>query len=85
MSRFRERRNELGKEMATLREFDGRDGLIKVARDILEPWGVTVSDDRVSVVPYAFNDRTGWDEHIVYIKDYGVLGYTDGPVHEARS
>lgn len=41
-----------------------------------------VHPDEVSVEPYAWDGRIGWDTHIVALKrpGWGVIGFTDGPV-----
>jgi hypothetical protein len=38
-------------------------------------------EDHLGVTPGMGRDsRNGWNTHIVTIKDWGVYGYTDGPV-----
>lgn len=41
-----------------------------------------VSADTVHVEPYGYDDRCGWDVHLVTIDGYGVYGMTDGPLFE---
>ncbi len=80
MARFRERLNSATAEISTIREFSGGSELLAIVREILAPWGVPVKDASLSATPHNPNDRLGWNQHIVHIKGYGVIGYTDGPI-----
>lgn len=44
-------------------------------RDFLRPDLIT--DATVTVTPYGFDDRCGWDTHLVSIKGWGPCGMTD--------
>lgn len=60
-----------------------RDELLVHLRALLEPWPAApvVNEETVSVVPYYGRDpRNGWaDTHLVVLKNYGVMGFTDSP------
>lgn len=34
----------------------------------------------VTVEPYTYDERIGWDTHVVLVEGHGVFGFTDGPV-----
>lgn len=34
---------------------------------------------RVEVKPYGYDERNGWDTHVVMVHGYGVFAFTDGP------
>jgi len=78
--KFREHRGSYAHSMATIIEFENRDGLIAICRNILEPLHVEINSDLLQVLPYTHDDRNGWDTHIVRLAGYGVLGFTDGAV-----
>lgn len=41
-----------------------------------------ISPEDVTIEPYGYDKRNGWDTYIVSVKGLGVFGFTDGPVHE---
>lgn len=41
-----------------------------------------LTEDQISVEPYKHDSRNGWYTHIVTLKDWGVYGFTDGPLRE---
>lgn len=41
-----------------------------------------LTEDQIIVAPYVYDSRNGWNTHSVVIKDWGVYGFTDGPVRE---
>lgn len=34
----------------------------------------------ITIEPYGFDARIGWDTHLVSVPGYGVLGFTNGPL-----
>ena len=83
--KFRQHRGGLAESMETVVEIKNRDELVGYLRGILWQWPTAppVSDETIEVRPYADgggDDRIGWKKvYIVTLKDYGVLGWTDGP------
>jgi hypothetical protein len=80
--KFREHRGGLNESMETLVEVPDRAALLEHLRTVAARWPMApeITDETVSVNPYyGLDDRTGWDTHIVVIKDYGPMGFTDGP------
>lgn len=80
MVQFREHRGALADSLATARPIKDRAALIEDVRAALAPFGLLATDAAVTVRPYCFDERTGWDTHIVSLDGYGVLGFTDGPL-----
>jgi hypothetical protein len=70
--------------MAPLVELADRAALLAHCRRLLSPplspMLFQFSDEKLEVTPYVDDPRTGWDTHLVIIKGFGPLGYTDGPV-----
>lgn len=59
--------------METVVEFDGLFRLVELINDAgFEPGEIEVN-------PYCFDDRIGWDTHLVTV-DGKAVGMTDGPV-----
>lgn len=42
---------------------------------------VSVTDKTVHVVPYGYDGKSGWNTYSVSIDDWGVYGFTDGPLN----
>jgi hypothetical protein len=82
--KFREHRGSLADAMETVIEVADRPALIEHIK-ALEPWGwsdcyLSVVDGDVTIEPYGYDNRIGWDTHIVKLKGYGVIGFTNGPL-----
>jgi hypothetical protein len=77
-TRFREHRGQFDDSLKTLALVDGFDGLVAHIAALLKPWGVEVTPDKVRAEPYYFDPRTGWDDWIITLDGYGVVGFTDG-------
>ena len=58
--------------METVEEFSGIGELCMIVYEVFEP-------GLLQVEPYGFDDRIGWDTHIVTI-DGNAVGFTNGPV-----
>jgi hypothetical protein len=80
--KFREHRGGLSDSMATVIEIENRAGLVAHIAKVLEPFHFDKErvDKGLRVEPYAHDARIGWNTHIVTLKGYGVLGFTDGPL-----
>ena len=85
--KFREHRGSLADAMTTCVEIPDQAALVEHCRKLLEPWPTAPSVNNRSLIvkPY-YNEvdkRIGWPmTYIVWLKEYGVLGFTDGPVNE---
>lgn len=80
MTKFREHRGSLADSMATALPCRSRQELVAICKDLLRPFGFVLSNvEKLKVERYVYDDRIGWDTHIVTIPDYGVIGWTDGP------
>lgn len=82
--KLREHRRLLDESLATTIEIEPtREALLGAINAAMLGWsGFPVTEAAVSVKPYCFDDRIGWNTHIVCIKDWGVYGFTDGSVTE---
>jgi hypothetical protein len=77
--RIRENRPTIDDSLSTTQEVEGREQMIRHIFDTLGKKGVIVTDEMVHLSHYGFDDRTGWDEHIIVVDRFGVFGFTDGP------
>lgn len=79
--RYRPHKGNLDTSLALTRTFDGRAELIAILREEMSGWQVDISDDKITVQPYATHDFvSGWkDVHIVVLDGYGVMGFCEGP------
>lgn len=77
MTRYRPHRGGLAESRY---EEIGVSTLEELAEYLVPQWG----NGPIEVVPYGFDDRTGWDTHIVKV-DGVPVGFTDGPLHESKS
>ena len=77
--RIRENRLAIDDSIATTLEVEGREQMVRHIFDTLGKKGVVVTDEMVHLTHYGFDDRTGWDEHIIVVDRFGVFGFTDGP------
>jgi hypothetical protein len=80
MVQFREHRGGLAESMATVREVRDREHLVRLVAEALEPWGLAITPDMVSLERIGFDPRIGWDTWMVTVEGYGVFGMTDGPL-----
>ncbi len=79
--KYRRVRELLSESMATVVEVEDKAALWEIVRDFSKSWpgyqDATIED--LEVRPYGFDERIGWDTHIVVLKGSAV-GYTDGPL-----
>lgn len=75
MTKFRWHRGGLAESMATVVDVPHRDALIAVVSGGLGLAGTNA----IAVEPYGYDDRIGWDTHIVLV-DGNAVGMTDGPM-----
>lgn len=79
--KFREHRGGLNESMMTLVELPDRPALVAHVEKLLRPYYFQEVDSRLRVDPYGRDTRIGWENlHIVILKGYGVVGFTDGPL-----
>jgi hypothetical protein len=64
--------------METVCEVSSKAELAKLLAKEYAP--IPVSEDRLSVVAYFYDTRTNWNTYLVAIEDFGVAGFTDGPL-----
>ena len=78
MPRFREHRQSLEASMRTVVFLETRAQLILHLRAVLAP--VPVAEADILVRHYTFDKRIGWDTYLIVVRDYGPVGFTDGPI-----
>ncbi|QIG76176.1 hypothetical protein EVC24_155 [Rhizobium phage RHph_I4] len=80
MPKFRPQRGSLTDAMAEMRVFDTLDDLYRYVKDQLRPFtNAPVDLEAIKIEYYGYDSRIEWDQYIVTLKDYGVLGFLDGP------
>lgn len=79
--RFRVHRRSLSDSLSTTRGIERRGELVGFLHRQLTPWGRFVTDADVTIQhEKPAEEMSGWDTHIVLIKDYGVAGFLSGPL-----
>jgi hypothetical protein len=79
MVQYRDHRRELAESMQAVQTFATKAELLDYLEHDLGRFGFAIEE--LTITPYACDKRIGWlDTHIVTIKDYGVAGFTDGPL-----
>lgn len=80
---YREHRGGLADSMDTVVELESKDQLEKLILSKLDKWGKSgqhmIGD--MTVEPYGFDDRIGWDTHIVMMGVY-AHGFTNKAVED---
>ena len=81
--KIREHHGSLSRSMKTIAEIDPTASA--VAAHVMEAWknfAPMITSDMVSIEKYGtgFDERIGWDTHIVFIEGIGPFGFTDGPL-----
>jgi hypothetical protein len=81
MTRIRIHRGSLADSMETVRVVNGsKEDLFAIIQKSLEPFGREITSDMLTVTPYHYDSRIGWDTHLITIEGYGVWGMADGPL-----
>lgn len=91
--KFRQHRGGLQDSLATVVEIADKKALVAYLRALFQHWnkelpGVDcnyprIDADTVKVEKYVFDERINWDTHIVLVKGYGPIGFTDGPCEDS--
>lgn len=77
--KFRPHRELLDDAMKEVVEFNNKEELSSILNDKYN----SVDTSNFKVESYGgYDERIGWDTHIVTLEGYGVLGFTDSPVEE---
>jgi len=78
MIKYRDHRGSLAESMATVQEFEKREGLIKYLKYDMKGFSVPFKAEDLKIEKYMFDERIGWDTFIVTIENFGVVGFTNG-------
>jgi len=84
--KFRPHRGSLAKSMEDGETFVNKEAMCASLQEKILSWSTTqkITTSNVEVTKYGVgkDKRNGWDTHLVFIRDFGVLGFTDGPVDD---
>ena len=84
--KIRKHKGQLTESMATVEEIDAtQEAVIKWAlRSFIMTDEERALIENVTVEKYGkgIDERIGWDTYIVHVDGVGVLGFTDGPLHQ---
>jgi hypothetical protein len=75
--KFRLHRGLLEESMKTMCEVNSKAELAEVLTKELP---ISVTEEMLHVSPYAYDSRIDWNTYIVTIDNYGVAGFTNGPI-----
>jgi hypothetical protein len=67
--KYRPHRGSLDDAMREVVEIDGRAALLRVLNNEMGAWGYMIDDADVRIERYVFDERIGWDTHIVTIRN----------------
>ena len=78
MFKYRDHRGSLADAMETVQTFEARSDLVKYLQSDIDKMAPGKYDcQKITIEPYGFDERIGWDTHIVYLNGYGVFGFTN--------
>jgi hypothetical protein len=77
MFKYRDHRGGLAESMATAQEFDSKESLLNYLDANYGEYSNNIDISKITIKPYKFDPRIGWDSHIVHLEGYGVFGFTD--------
>lgn len=77
---FREHRSSLSESMETVKEIESLDDIYNSTD--FKKYEI-VNDLRID--PYCYDSRINWDTYIVTSPDYGIVGFTNGPIQEKKA
>ncbi len=81
MIKYRDHRGSLAESMETVQEFEtGEDLVDYLKKDSSFPVFIHL----VEIKHYCFDKRINWETHIVTVKGFGVMGFTDGKFSKGR-
>ena len=79
MFKYRDHRELLCDSMETAREFETKKDLVEYLQMSVDKYGAgKYNCQNITIEPYGFDNRIGWNTHIVHLEGYGVFGFTDG-------
>ena len=80
--KLRQHRGGFSESMATVVEIEPTRSTLLQAIRASDMIGLpeSITEDHLRVIPTGIDTRNRWDTHIVTIKDWGIYGYTDGPL-----
>lgn len=79
MTLFRPQRAELAEAMEQVCEVSSLSDLADHLYRQLEPFGESVKPEDITIKPYSYDARIGWDTHVVMVRG-SVMGFTNGPL-----
>jgi hypothetical protein len=80
--KLRQHRGGYAESMATVIDIEPtKAALLQAILDSGEMWlPKPLTEDHIGITFASIEPRSGWHTHIVTVKDWGVYGYTDGPL-----
>lgn len=83
MVKFRFHRGGLKEAMETVIEVGNKEELKQAIIQHYKDNNIeefTPDVENITIEPYGYDNRIDWDTYIVSIPNYGVLGFTNGPL-----
>ena len=79
---FRPHRGGLAEAMEEVKEVSSFDELVNMVDTELSKFdhGLQIDENTVKMSAYGYDHRIDWDTYSVVLKNYGVLGFTSGPL-----
>jgi len=77
---FRPHRGSLADAMAEVREINSFQDIIDETTESLSHYGLSPKKEGFHIEYYSEDERIGWSTYIVFLDNYGVLGFTNGMI-----
>jgi hypothetical protein len=78
--KFRLHRGTLEESMQTVCEVNSKAELVEVLAKDLAFFPISITEQMISIIPYAYDGRIEWDTYIVSLEYFGIAGFTNGPL-----
>lgn len=76
--RFRFHRGTLEDSLKTLVNFKNKEELYKIICDSFKDFDFKFNIENIEFKHQGYDERCNWDTYLVHIKNYGVIGQSDG-------
>ena len=78
MFKYRDHKGCLADSLETTQEFADKGALLEyLQKTLTQGCKYNLDIKEVTIKPYGYDKRIGWDSHIVHLEGWGVFGFTD--------
>lgn len=79
---FRPHKGSLAQAMKEVKSVSSKQELVTLIKRELSQYkhDLLINEQTIHIEHYSYDERIDWNTHIVTLKDYGVLGFTNAPL-----